>query len=370
MAIKSYTKDGKKLFLVEVKARNQEGKQIYRSRQGITSERKAEDIDFELKKEVEALANLKPVLSWDKWLEIFLEAMKLRFRPSTLYSYDKCLKRYVSPIWKDKDLSLITKAEVHKLIFEQLPSGVTLHTRKSTLKLIRRTLEHAVHEGVLSMNPCAGLFVRVSPLEQKVLNGNEVEILLQEGRVSNHPFYPVWVFALETGMRSGEMFCLLWTDVDLESRLIHVNKSWSSKNGIKTTKSGRSRVIPISDEFLQFIKELRLKSDPDSIHVLPRLTEWARGGQAKVLRAFCKTIGITPIRFHDLRATFITNLLAQGVSLARVMAIVGHNQIDTTNIYLRKAGVDLKGVTNELGYSIPHYEEGQVLKLADYRGAQ
>lgn len=370
MAIKSYTKDGKKLFLVEVKVRNREGKQIYRSRQGITSERKAEDIDFELKKEVEALVNLKPVLNWEKWLEIFLEAMKLRFRPSTLYCYEKSLKRYVSPIWKDKDLATITKADVYKLVFEQLPIEVTLHTRKFVLKLIRRTLEHAVHEGVLSMNPCAGLIVKVSPLEQKVLNGNEAEILLQEGQTSKHPFYPVWVFALGTGMRSGEMFCLLWTDVDLESRLIHVNKSWSSKNGIKTTKSGRSRVIPISDDLFNFLKELKLKSDPNSIHVLPRLVDWARGDQAKVLRSFCKTIGITPIRFHDLRATFITNLLAQGVALARVMAIVGHNQIDTTNIYLRKAGVDLKGVTNELGYSIPQSEEGQILNLADYRGAQ
>lgn len=369
MAIRSYMKDGKKLFFVEIKARDLEGKQIYRSRQGITSERKAEDVEFELKKEVEALANQKPILNWEKWLDIFLEAMKIRFKPSTLYSYDKCLKKHVSPIWKDRDISSIQKADVYKLVHEQMPADTTLHTRKSTLKLIRRSLEHAVHEGILSRNPCAGLFIKVTPIEQKVLNGNEVDLLLKEGRVSNHPFYPVWVFGLESGMRSGEMFCLLWTDIDFESRLIHVSKSWSSKNGIKTTKSGRSRVIPISDDLLQFLKELKLKSDPESVHVLPRLTEWARGDQAKVLRAFCKSIGVTAIRFHDLRATFITNLLAQGVSLARVMAIVGHNQIDTTNVYLRKAGVDLKGVTNQLGYSIPHQEEGQVLRLADYKSA-
>ncbi|OQW50634.1 MAG: hypothetical protein A4S09_02230 [Proteobacteria bacterium SG_bin7] len=264
-------------------------------------------------------------------------------------------------------MASITKADVHKLVFEQLPAEVTEHTRKATLKLVRRVLEHGVHEGVLSMNPCAGLSVRVTPIEQKVLNGNEVDVLLHEGRVANHPFYPVWVFALQSGMRSGEMFCLLWTDIDFESRLVHVSKSWSSKNGIKPTKTGRSRVVPMSDDLYHFLKELKLKSDVNATHVLPRLSEWQRGYQAKVLRAFCKSVGVTPIRFHDLRATFITNLLAQGVSLARVMAIVGHNQIDTTNIYLRKAGVDLKGVTNELGYSIPSYEEGQVVKLADYR---
>lgn len=369
MSIKCYQKDGQKLFLVEIKSRDLEGKQIYRSRQGITSERKAQDIEFELKKEVETLANQKPILSWNKWLDTFLDAMKLRFRPSTHYTYDKCLKRYASPVFGDQELSLITKADVYKLIFEQLPKDSTPHTRKSTLKLIKRVFEHGVNEGVINSNPCAGLFVKVSPLEQKVLNGTEAQRLLHEAKLAKHPFYPVWVFSLETGMRSGEMFCLLWSDIDLESRLIHVNKSWSSKNGIKSTKSGKSRVIPISDDLLEFLNQLKLKSDPDEPHVLPRLVEWKRGGQAKVLRGFCKSLGITPIRFHDLRATFITSLLAQGVSLARVMAVVGHNQIDTTNVYLRKAGVDLKGVTNELSYSIPNYEEAQVYKLADYRGA-
>jgi integrase len=87
--------------------------------------------------------------------------------------------------------------------------------------------------------------------------------------------------------------------------------------------------------------------------VLPRLPEWDRGEQAKVLRDFCKSINITLIRFHDLRATFITNLLSQGAPLAQVMAIVGHSQIDTTNEYLRKAGVDLKGATDRLGYDVP-----------------
>ncbi len=47
--------------------------------------------------------------------------------------------------------------------------------------------------------------------------------------------------------------------------------------------------------------------------VLPRLREWEIGIQSKVLRDFCKSIGVASIRFHDLRATFITNMLSQGV---------------------------------------------------------
>ncbi len=372
MAITSYTKDGKKFFLVEVKSRTKEGKQVYRSRQGITSERKALDIEFQLRKELEGIINQKPIQTWSKWLDIFLERMKLSFKPSTLYTYEKCLNRYVTPIWKNIDILSIGRADVHKLVFEQMPDEVTPHTRKSLLKLVRRAFQLAVDEQILSFNPCAGLAVKVPETEYCVLNGTEAEVLLKEAKASKHPFYPVWVFALGTGMRSGEMICLLWQDVDFESRLIHVNKSWNSKNGLKSTKSGKTRVVPISDSLLAFLQEYRLSCDPNQEYVLPRLTEWYRGDQAKVLRAFCKSIRITPIRFHDLRATFITNMLAQGVSLARVMAIVGHNQIDTTNGYLRKAGVDLKGSTDSLGYQIPSFgsSEGELISLSSYRDAQ
>lgn len=60
-------------------------------------------------------------------------------------------------------------------------------------------------------------------------------------------------------------------------------------------------------------------------YVLPRLREWEKGSQAQVLRDFCKGIGITPIKFHYLRATFITTLPAHGDSLGLVMSIVGHS---------------------------------------------
>lgn len=248
------------------------------------------------------------------------------------------------------------------MIYEKLPKEATPHTRKSTLKLVRRILQLAVDAQVLVLNPCAGMTVKAPVNDQKVLNRLEVNRLLAEAKRTRHHFYDVWIMALYSGMRSGELISLLWDDIDLEDRIIHVNKAWNSKNGLKETKSGRNRVVPISDELLKFLRAQKLKSS-SSVYVLPRLQEWERGDQAKVLRDFCKRVEITPVRFHDLRATFITNLLAQGVPLAVVMAIVGHNQIETTNEYLRKAGVEIKGATNRLGYEIPNLESGQVVPL-------
>ncbi len=170
--------------------------------------------------------------------------------------------------------------------------------------------------------------------------------------------------ALGTGMRSGELFALLWTDIDFDGRTISVTKQWTNKNGTCPTKTLRSRVVPISDDLLKFLKELKLKRGAKYDCVLPHLPEWENGQQAQVTKDFCTALGITPIKFHDLRATFITSLLSRGVPLAQVMAIVGHNQIKTTNGYLRRAGVDVLGATNKLGYKLPSDVAGaQVLSI-------
>jgi len=203
--------------------------------------------------------------------------------------------------------------------------------------------------------------VKVPEVEQKVLTNTEVEIFLREAKVTNHRFYPMWALALMTGMRSGELYALKWTDLDLEAKTISVSRQWTSKNGIGPTKTQRSRVVPISSELAKFLAELRLRRGAESEFVLPQLPEWENGEQARITREFCAAIGITEVKFHDLRATFITNLLARGEALARVMAVVGHSQIKTTNGYLRKAGVDVQGATDRLGYNLP--EEVSTVKV-------
>ncbi len=62
------------------------------------------------------------------------------------------------------------------------------------------------------------------------------------------------------------------------------------------------------------------------------------------------------MKFHDLRATFITQMLNNGAPLSKVMAIVGHSSLKTTQGYLRLSGKDVEGVTEELGIKVPKEE--------------
>ncbi|MCP4912806.1 MAG: tyrosine-type recombinase/integrase [Oligoflexia bacterium] len=81
---------------------------------------------------------------------------------------------------------------------------------------------------------------------------------------------------------------------------------------------------------------------------------------------FCRQIGITEIKFHDLRATFITNALTQGVSLPQVMSIVDHARTSTTDEYLRLAGVNVKGATDQISYSLPLKDESNLVHLHSF----
>ena len=362
MAIRTCIKEGKKLYEVYVNGFNARGKRVQQKRSGIETLRKAETVEFELKRELAKLKEEKIHPTWDEWLEECMVLMKVSYRPSTLYSYDKTVKKWINTYWDKREIKSITNRDVHELIYERIPPEITMHTRKYVLKIVKRILQMAVDNGQLDRNPCNGMRVKVPETEKKVLTNNEVKTFLTEARHTGHRFYPIWTLALFTGCRSGELYSLRWSDIDFESGTISVSRSWNSKNGFTCTKNQKSRIVPISAELLSYLKELRMKRGSDE-YVLPHLTEWTRGDAAKVTKKFCKSLKLTDIRFHDLRATFITNLLARGESLARVMAIVGHADMETTNVYLRKAGIELKGGTERLGYSIPTAQGAEVLQF-------
>ncbi len=112
---------------------------------------------------------------------------------------------------------------------------LSAHSRKTLLKLIKRVFQIAVEDGILERNPAVGIKVPVPEVEQKFLTNEEVKIFLDAAKQTGHRFYPVWLAALMTGMRSGELFALTWADIDLDARLISVNKQWTNKTGIGPT---------------------------------------------------------------------------------------------------------------------------------------
>lgn len=348
MAITKILIDGKPTYEVFVKVRDKSGKQIAR-RKRYPSEREAR------KAELEMLMNLdghRTKITWQKWIEHTLEKYRVEYRASTYWNYKHCINKWFDPVWKDKFLDEIKPSDVHKVIFEDC-AETSSYTKRGLLKIVKRILNLAIEEGIIVRNPAVGIRVRCAETNQAVLNRNEIDILLKKARETEHRFFPHWTLALLTGMRSGELYSLRWNDIDLVTGKINITKAWTRHNGEGPTKTAKNRIYPISNECRKFLEELRTTLTKDSEYVLPRLWEWAQGDQAKVLKNFCEEIGITPIKFHDLRATFITQMLNNGVPLSKVMAIVGHSSLKTTQGYLRLSGKDIEGATEDLKIQVP-----------------
>ena len=104
--------------------------------------------------------------------------------------------------------------------------------------------------------------------------------------------------------------------------------------------------------------------NPDCHFVLPRMSAWDKGLQAKCLRMFLTGIGLPQVRFHDLRASWATIMLSKGIPPAKVMKMGGWKDIKTMMVYMRKAGLDIKGITDGLDLHTPGREAGKVLNFS------
>ena len=379
MSIKVYqSKQGKKLYEVYVGVKAGGGMLQRRRRkdfQGnfIASLPTAKRVEFELKRELTAQKEGCPIWKWGSWLEECLRKMRFSMKQSTIRNYETILDKWIPKDWSNKELKDFSSVEIHKLIFENM-FFASPHQKKNLHKMLRRVFETAVEEGIMNKNPAKGFKVDIPSPEKKVLTSEEADKLLKEAQVCNHRFYPHWAVALFTGMRNGEIYALRVSDVDLNAGILRVSKQFTSKDGLHETKTNLSRVVPIAEElkplltgfmskggFSETLWKWRNESKQEKEFfvwdnlLLPRVSEWKHGEQSSFLRDFCRGLNIPEIKFHDLRATFITNMLSKGVALNVVMSIVGHRRIATTDIYNRLAGVGVKGSTNNLGYG-SHFE--------------
>ncbi len=346
MSIVEINNNGKKYYEVRLAAKDAQKKRVQIKRRFLTR-KKAQEQEFKLKCE---LLDVKQAYAFKKWSEKCLERIRVQLLNSTYQRHKGILRKWIFPCIGNLLLKDITTSNIHDLVFSI--DILSSHSRKNVLKTTRKIFQMAVDDGILHRNPTVGIKVKVAEAKQKVLNKEEIQILLKSANNYNHRYYPIWVLALLTGMRSGELFALKWTDIDFSGDLIHVNKAWSRFNGLTTTKTAKNRVVPISKECSLFLKDLKMKF-PEEKFVLPRLRDWESGDQARVLREFCYALNITPVRFHDLRATFITQMLINGAPLAKVMSIVGHASLRTTQGYLRLCGEDVKGATESLNLKVP-----------------
>ena len=144
--------------------------------------------------------------------------------------------------------------------------------------------------------------------------------------------------AAYAGLRRGELAALRWRDVDFTLRKIVVRRAVSADVEAASTKSRRAREVPLPDQAAGALDRLSQRADftsPGDYVFANRLGRRLDGSalRRRVERARDAT-GLRSLRFHDLRHTYGSLLVAGGVDLASVKAAMGHSRITTTERYL------------------------------------
>ncbi len=357
MAVTSYLgKLGETLWKVSVCVRSSAnpGIRIQKAKFAVVTEREALREESRLERECEREVLLKEAQgsTWGAVVESFEKHLNSpqgkTLHETTRQDYIASVRKHTMPWWRRSaaDLSKVDLREV----FEQLiREGYSIGHLKKVKVIINRIFVYGMETRMIrgvDQSPTIGFSLgKEAEKEPEILTLGEIRKLLTTAKEVRHSWYEIWAFALLTGMRNGELHALLWTDIDWENRLITLSRSYNSRlKCVKSTKAGYWRAVPISDELNSLLLELRARTGTTP-HVLPRVPDWTRGGQARELRKFCIGMGLPSIRFHTLRACFATQLIRNGVPPIQIQKICGWRDLKTMQRYIRLAGIEIEGAT-------------------------
>ncbi len=258
--------------------------------------------------------------------------------------------------WMNTVAANLNRSDGRELIHRMECAGLSRTYQKKIINIINGVYEWGVeyrHIQGTTESPLKGLMIaKKEETPPDILTLEEIKKFLTAAKAVGHQWYPIWVFAILTGMRSGELHALSWDQIDLEKKTIMVDRSYDSNlKKAGPTKGRYWRTVPINTSLKVLIIELKgNKEFSKEEFVLPRIKDWDNGDQVVPLKNFLRSIKVKPVKFHALRACFATQMLANGVAAPIVMKIGGWKKSSTMDIYLRLAGVETKGATDCLEF--------------------
>lgn len=281
---------------------------------------------------------------------VFLPDRALDLAKGTITTYTDHCTRYIFPTFGDIKITDISTAMLSAFFTDLRKKGLSPQTIKMTRCVMSSLFQMACSQSVLRENPMPetkSMKKRKSeaPTEgPKALTRAEI-LRFRECLVNESPIWRTFFLLLiDTGCRKGEALALEWQDIDLSAGTATFKGSlnFDSRNGlyVGSTKSGKSRTVPLSDAMIAAFKEFRLeqvKSGGIKRFVFCERTKDTPAFPSSpnhFLTVFCKKYGFPRFSPHTLRHSFASIALENSADLLSVSAILGHaSPRITLNVY-------------------------------------
>jgi integrase len=275
-----------------------------------------------------------------RWLD---DVVATSLRANTYRSYLGIARNHVLPQLGGTSLGNVDSVAIQNLYKVLEQRGVPVRTRELVHSVLHSFFHRCQLWNLIDRNPCDGA---QRPRSQKrtmhTLTKEQALLLLDAAR--DNPLYALYYLALSTGMRQGELLGLRWCDIDFVQRFVSVQHTMQESGGTlklappKTASSRRRIALSAADivALQTHRQEQTIAPDVSSLVFCD-----TRGGPIRksnlLRRSFgplLKRAGLSRIRFHDLRHTNATLLLAAGTPVKVVSERLGHADTATTmNFY-------------------------------------
>jgi integrase len=281
----------------------------------------------------------------DAWLQ---DSVKPSVRALTFEQYGQHLKLYLKPLLGHHPLAKLAPQHVRAFITRKLADGLSPRTVQLSLAILRRALGQALKDGLIPRN-VAKLVDAPRWRRPEILPWTPDEAGKFVTAIVGERLEAAYLVALSLGLRRGEVLGLRWSDVNLEAKTVTIAQSLARIGGkggslqfVEPKSSQSRRTLPLHDGLVAALKTHRRHQLEER---LAAGSLWIDGGlvftsgigtplEPRRLNADFERIvagaSVRRIRFHDLRHSAASYLLALGVHPRVVMELLGHSQISLT----------------------------------------
>jgi len=280
-----------------------------------------------------------------EYFDTWLKAMRGQVKESTLRSYEVIVNKRIRPHLGALTLHRLTRSHLEAFYTDLLEEGLAPSSVSHTHAVLSRALRDAVDQHLIARNPAYGARKPKVPIRQvQTWSAREVSRFLAS--VKHDRLSALYLVAVTTGMRRGEVVALRWRDVDLEAGRATILQSYVRSGAgwqftEPKTKASR-RTVALDTHTLSALRGHRARQVLERTLMGDAYEEndliFAREDGAPVepryvaerFEVFLKAAKLPRIRFHDLRHTHATLALQAGVHPKVVQERLGHSDISIT----------------------------------------
>ena len=279
----------------------------------------------------------------DRWLS---DSVYGTVREST-FSRDKYLvANHIKPAIGRLKLKNLNALQVQSLYRERLDSGLSGSTVQKVHHVLHKALAQAVRLNIIPHNPADNVKAPTpTPKEMHPLSASDARKLLEAA--SGNKLEALYVLAIHTGMRRGELLGLKWEDVDLENATVRVRRTLTRKGtgyGLGEPKTKKSRrTVRLTQKAVEALGSHRVRQAQEKLRIgsLYQDQDLVFAGQnggfinpsnlrQRSFKSLLKRAGLPQITFHDLRHTYASLLFQKNVHPKIVSDTLGHASVAIT----------------------------------------